>query len=113
MNKDQRTEMMEWLKEQGVLLAGGPLYRLINNERVVYLDAYETLDLMQAWHEHKSEQEEQVQLLQHEMLDRTHIICSMIDDFLLDHPLGANGAKEPLEAAQRLLLAARETDNES
>lgn len=22
----------------------------------------------------------------HEIIDRTHIICSMIDDYLLDHP---------------------------
>jgi hypothetical protein len=42
----------------------------------------------------------------HEIMDRCHVICSMIDDFLIDHPAMEKRGNEWCELAQRALTSA-------
>ena len=45
----------------------------------------------------------------HEIIDRCHIVCSMIDDFIIDHP-GMTGAMDDLcQEAQAIMCQVANT----
>ena len=48
----------------------------------------------------------------HEIVDRCHIICSMIDDLLIDHPGMEKMTNEWCELAQRSLVSVKNRASE-